>query len=88
MKVYSEVEAEAREEILAHGGSLSHHHGVGKLRAKWFNGRAISEPAFEMLRSVKNHLDPDNIFGVGNMGMSEYKVSNDDKDIGPYTYTP
>lgn len=28
--IYSKVEAEARDEILACGGSLSHHHGVGE----------------------------------------------------------
>lgn len=88
VQVYSEVESEARDEILAHGGSLSHHHGVGKLRAKWFNGQAISTPAFDMLGAVKKHLDPDNVFGVGNMGLSPFKVPTEDKDIGPYTYDP
>jgi hypothetical protein len=29
---YHEIEMEAREEVLAAGGSISHHHGVGKLR--------------------------------------------------------
>ena len=32
MQIYSEIEREAREEIMLNGGSLSHHHGVGKLR--------------------------------------------------------
>ena len=40
MKTYAEVEHDARVEIMKHGGSLSHHHGVGKLRKK-FMERAI-----------------------------------------------
>lgn len=31
--VFSELEEAARDEILVAGGSLSHHHGVGKSRA-------------------------------------------------------
>ena len=30
--IFAEIEHAAREEILRSGGSLSHHHGVGKLR--------------------------------------------------------
>jgi alkyldihydroxyacetonephosphate synthase len=33
LKIYSEIEDGAREEIMKCGGSISHHHGVGKLRA-------------------------------------------------------
>ena len=32
VKVFSEIEHNARDEILKQGGSLSHHHGIGKLR--------------------------------------------------------
>jgi len=32
VKVYSDIEDGAREEIMKNGGSISHHHGVGKLR--------------------------------------------------------
>lgn len=35
LRVYMEIEAEARDEILRCGGSISHHHGVGKIRKKW-----------------------------------------------------
>lgn len=33
--VYGEIEDAARDEILKYGGSISHHHGVGKLRKKF-----------------------------------------------------
>lgn len=32
LKSYEEIEAAARDEIIKSGGSISHHHGVGKLR--------------------------------------------------------
>lgn len=33
VKVFSELEEAARDEILLAGGSLSHHHGIGKARS-------------------------------------------------------
>ncbi|KAL4635497.1 alkyldihydroxyacetonephosphate synthase, peroxisomal [Arapaima gigas] len=64
--VYEQVEQAARVEILANGGSLSHHHGVGKLRKQWMQ-EVISDVGLGMLRSVKQFVDPDNIFGNGNL---------------------
>ncbi|KAG9477374.1 hypothetical protein GDO78_002658 [Eleutherodactylus coqui] len=64
--VYEEIEFAAREEILANGGSLSHHHGVGKLRKQWLKD-SISHVGIGMLQSVKNYIDPNNIFGSRNL---------------------
>ncbi|XP_019409812.1 PREDICTED: alkyldihydroxyacetonephosphate synthase, peroxisomal [Crocodylus porosus] len=66
LHVYEQVETAAREEILANGGSLSHHHGVGKLRKQWMK-ETISDVGLGMLRSVKEYLDPNNIFGNRNL---------------------
>jgi alkyldihydroxyacetonephosphate synthase len=35
VRVYEEAEDAAREEILECGGSVSHHHGIGKIRKKF-----------------------------------------------------
>ncbi|XP_043931246.1 alkyldihydroxyacetonephosphate synthase, peroxisomal [Protopterus annectens] len=64
--VYDQIEAAAREEILANGGSLSHHHGVGKLRKRWLR-ECISDTGIGMLKSVKEYVDPNNIFGNRNL---------------------
>mmetsp|Transcript_81581 Transcript_81581/g.119503 ORF Transcript_81581/g.119503 Transcript_81581/m.119503 type:complete len:622 (+) Transcript_81581:118-1983(+) len=64
--VFSIVENDAREEILALGGSLSHHHGVGKHRQKWLPSQ-ISDTGVTLLSGVKKSLDPHNIFGNGNL---------------------
>lgn len=66
LETYDEVETAARDEVLANGGSLSHHHGVGKLRKKWLP-QTVSNVGIEMLRSVKKAIDPQNIFGNGNL---------------------
>lgn len=64
--VYEQVERAAREEILANGGSLSHHHGVGKLRKEWMR-ETVSNVGMGMLQSVKDYVDPKNIFGNRNL---------------------
>ncbi|KAJ8255381.1 hypothetical protein GJAV_G00204250 [Gymnothorax javanicus] len=66
LRVYEDVEHAAREEILANGGSLSHHHGVGKLRKQWMK-ESVSTVGLGMLKSVKEYVDPDNIFGNRNL---------------------
>uniref|UniRef100_A0A3Q2H3K5 Alkylglycerone-phosphate synthase n=1 Tax=Equus caballus TaxID=9796 RepID=A0A3Q2H3K5_HORSE len=66
LTVFEQTEAAAREEILANGGSLSHHHGVGKLRKQWLK-ESISDVGFGMLKSVKEYVDPNNIFGSRNL---------------------
>jgi alkyldihydroxyacetonephosphate synthase len=67
-EVYLELENAARDEILKSGGSLSHHHGVGKLR-RHFLPRIMSETALQWKRELKKTLDPTNVFGAGNQGL-------------------
>jgi alkyldihydroxyacetonephosphate synthase len=67
--VYLDLENAARDEILRSGGSLSHHHGVGKLR-RAFLPRIMSQTALEWKRELKKSLDPTNVFGAGNQDPS------------------
>jgi alkyldihydroxyacetonephosphate synthase len=67
-EVYLELENIARDEILKSGGSLSHHHGVGKLRRAYLP-RIMSETALQWKRDLKKSLDPQNVFGAGNQGL-------------------
>ena len=66
--VYLELENIARDEILNSGGSLSHHHGVGKLR-RAFLPRIMSPAALEWKQELKKSLDPPDIFGAGNQDL-------------------
>lgn len=64
-EVYAEMERAAREEILASGGSLSHHHGIGKLRQHFLP--EIASPALlGWQRDMKLAIDPHDVFGCGN----------------------
>lgn len=63
--VYAEIEHAARSEILLHGGSVSHHHGVGKIRSSFLK-EINSAPWQATMQSIKKGIDPDNIFGARN----------------------
>jgi alkyldihydroxyacetonephosphate synthase len=63
--VYQKIEHRLREVILEEGGSLSHHHGVGKVR-RGFLPRVHSASGMEAVRAVKRTLDPRNVFAAAN----------------------
>lgn len=64
-ETYQDIEHRLREVILEQGGSLSHHHGVGKVRRD-FVARVHSESAIEAAQALKQALDPNNVFGARN----------------------
>jgi alkyldihydroxyacetonephosphate synthase len=63
VEAYAVLETAARDEILKSGGSLSHHHGVGKLRRD-FLPRVLSPAALAWSDSIKQAVDPQRLFGV------------------------
>ena len=65
LDVFIDVEHGIREAILAAGGSISHHHGVGKLRQHYLD-RVMTPTSRAMLKELKNSADPGNVFGIGN----------------------
>ncbi len=67
-EVYLELENIARDEILRCGGSLSHHHGVGKIREAYLP-EIMSETALKWKREIKHALDPQDVFGAGNQNL-------------------
>lgn len=66
VKVYEAIEQAAREEILATGGSVSHHHGIGKVRKQWMED-TISPIGVGALKALKSYIDPNNIFANKNL---------------------
>uniref|UniRef100_A0A7E4VL31 Alkylglycerone-phosphate synthase n=1 Tax=Panagrellus redivivus TaxID=6233 RepID=A0A7E4VL31_PANRE len=64
--VYDSIEVAARDEIIACGGSISHHHGIGKLRKQWLPA-TIGEIGVSLLQSIKNEIDPKNVFANNNL---------------------
>lgn len=55
--------------VLANGGSLSHHHGVGLNRAR-FVGEALGD-AVDVLADIKAALDPNGISNPGKLGLPD-----------------
>jgi alkyldihydroxyacetonephosphate synthase len=69
-ETFSILENAARETLLAHGGSISHHHGVGKLRAGFV--KQVKTPAGRSwIEGAKHQIDPENIFGIANQGIGQ-----------------
>ncbi|MDF2866949.1 MAG: uncharacterized protein K0S11_419 [Gammaproteobacteria bacterium] len=64
-EVLHELEAACRAVVLANGGSISHHHGIGKLRKPYIND-TVTPCAIKALQSIKAAIDPTNIFAIGN----------------------
>ncbi len=55
--------------VLAHGGALSHHHGVGLNRSRFV--RDALGPAFDVLAAIKAGLDPHGIMNPGKLGLPD-----------------
>jgi len=55
--------------VLAHGGALSHHHGVGLNRARFVH-EALGG-AFDVLTAIKSALDPHGILNPGKLGLPD-----------------
>lgn len=64
-ETFQAVERRLREVILERGGSLSHHHGVGKIR-RHFLPRVHSAGALRALTAVKRAVDPNDVFAARN----------------------
>jgi alkyldihydroxyacetonephosphate synthase len=70
VETYHEVESALRQIIIDHGGSLSHHHGIGKIRKKFLK-QVQSPNSIEVMRHAKKAMDPNNIFAVGNGALGD-----------------
>ena len=63
--VYHQIEHRLRQVILDNGGSLSHHHGVGKIRHRFLT-QVQSANTANVMHQLKDSIDPNNVFAAGN----------------------
>ena len=70
LQVFEELAQMLKDVIKANGGTLSHHHGIGKKNASRY-GAAISEVGVSVFKAVKKELDPNNVFAVGNLVLND-----------------
>ena len=57
----------AMQECLAAGGSISHHHGIGRLKAPWLPAELGGW--FDVLKAIKAAVDPHRIMNPGALGL-------------------
>ncbi len=70
LEVWAKVKAGVNDAIVVGGGTLSHHHGVGRDHAPWL-AREIGEGGVRLLRAVKAELDPAGIMNPGALIVAE-----------------
>jgi alkyldihydroxyacetonephosphate synthase len=58
------AKAKASDAIIATGGSITHHHGIGTDHLPWYEAQ-IGPLATDALRAVKAVLDPSGILNPG-----------------------
>ena len=61
---WAEIKAAASEAIAKHGGTITHHHAVGRMHAPWYEKE---RPALfgEVLAAAKRALDPSGVLNPG-----------------------
>jgi alkyldihydroxyacetonephosphate synthase len=64
MEEYLAYQAGIIDRIAKAGAALSHHHGIGKMFAPWYED-SIGNNQMALLRVIKRHLDPHNIMNPG-----------------------
>ncbi|MFC9561787.1 FAD-binding oxidoreductase [Agromyces sp. NPDC056965] len=58
------VKSAVNDAIMANGGTISHHHGVGRDHAPWLE-REVGAVGIRLLRAIKAELDPTGIMNPG-----------------------
>jgi alkyldihydroxyacetonephosphate synthase len=66
LKVFDDIVMVVKETVRSCGGSLSHHHGIGKKNSIMYD-KVTSSVGKEMMRSLKEKIDPKNVFAAGNL---------------------
>lgn len=68
---YVEFQNGILDKVLEHGGTPSHHHGIGRLLAPWMEPH-LGKEQMEVLRALKRHFDPHGIMNPGGqLGLDE-----------------
>jgi len=64
LEQWAEIKSAASEALLRHGGTITHHHAVGRDHRPWYD-RQRPEPFAAALRAAKAALDPAGILNPG-----------------------
>ena len=64
LEMYDEVKKAASDAIMAAGGTITHHHAVGRLHRQWYDQQR-PEPFAQALRAAKRAVDPNGVLNPG-----------------------
>ncbi|MEY2446788.1 MAG: alkyldihydroxyacetonephosphate synthase [Acidimicrobiaceae bacterium] len=64
LEMWAEIKAAASEALLAHGGTITHHHAVGRDHRPWYDQQR-PEPFARALVAAKHALDPAGVLNPG-----------------------
>lgn len=62
--MWDQIKVAASEAILSHGGTITHHHAVGRDHARWYDQQR-PEPVGRALQAAKTALDPAGVLNPG-----------------------
>ncbi len=63
---WQDAKSAASDAIVAGGGTITHHHAVGRDHRPWM-GAEVGELGVELLRSVKGRVDPNGVMNPGKL---------------------
>ncbi|HEX6752398.1 MAG TPA: FAD-binding oxidoreductase [Solirubrobacterales bacterium] len=63
---WQQVKRAACEAIVAHGGTITHHHAIGRDHAPYMEAE-VGQAGLDVLRAVKDQLDPTGIMNPGKL---------------------
>jgi alkyldihydroxyacetonephosphate synthase len=66
LEQWQAVKQAAGDAILAHGGTITHHHAVGHAHLPWME-REVGATGLDALRALKARLDPAGIMNPGKL---------------------
>ena len=64
LTMWAEIKAAASEALLAHGGTITHHHAVGRDHRPWYD-KQRPDPFASALTAAKHALDPTGVLNPG-----------------------
>jgi alkyldihydroxyacetonephosphate synthase len=76
LQEYQQFQRVIFDKILQYGGSLSHHHGIGKMMAPWLE-KQLGREQMAVLQALKRHFDPHNIMNPGALLVPDATPANE-----------
>ncbi len=64
LEMYAEIKKAASDAIIAAGGTITHHHAVGRLHRPWYDEQR-PELFAQSLKAIKSTLDPNGVLNPG-----------------------